>query len=219
MNIIQVNHLHKAFGDHVIFEDFSMHVEEGEFVAIEGKSGSGKSTLLNLLGLLDKPDRGDIILFQEKNIKPFSRSAERYLKSKIGYLFQNFALLDNESVYYNMMLAIEHHKIENKKEKIAKALEQVGLKGYEDKKIYKCSGGEQQRISIARLLIKPCELILADEPTGSLDKENKEVVFSLLKKLQTMGKTIVVVSHDPDLIKIADRTIDIATSRLQEEKL
>ena len=211
--------MHKAFGDHVIFEDFSMHVEEGEFVAIEGKSGSGKSTLLNLLGLLDKPDRGDIILFQEKNIKPFSRSAERYLKSKIGYLFQNFALLDNESVYYNMMLAIEHHKIENKKEKIAKALEQVGLKGYEDKKIYKCSGGEQQRISIARLLIKPCELILADEPTGSLDKENKEVVFSLLKKLQTMGKTIVVVSHDPDLIKIADRTIDIATSRLPEEKL
>lgn len=219
MNIIQVEHLYKAFGDHVIFEDFSMHVEEGEFVAIEGKSGSGKSTLLNLLGLLDKPDRGDIILFQEKNIKPFSRSAERYLKSKIGYLFQNFALLDNESVYYNMMLAIEHHKIENKKEKIAKALEQVGLKGYEDKKIYKCSGGEQQRISIARLLIKPCELILADEPTGSLDKENKEVVFSLLKKLQTMGKTIVVVSHDPDLIKIADRTIDIATSRLPEEKL
>lgn len=88
-------------------------------------------------------------------------------------------------------------------------MKQVGLEGYEDKKVFKCSGGEQQRISIARLLLKPCELVLADEPTGSLDEENKKIVFSLLKQLQKMGKTVIVVSHDPDLIKIADRVIQL----------
>lgn len=209
MDILQVQHMKKAFDEHVIFEDFSMTVKEGEFLAIEGKSGSGKSTLLNILGLLDRADGGDIVLFQEKNITPFSRKAEKFLKYHIGYLFQNFALLEDETVLYNMMLCIEHHKMEHKKEKIAEALATVGLAGYEDKKVCKCSGGEQQRIAIARLLVKPCELVLADEPTGSLDAENKAIVFSLLKKLQTMGKTLIVVSHDRDLLEIADRTIMI----------
>lgn len=209
MSVLKVENLKKSFGDYVIFDGFHMEIEQGEFVAIEGRSGAGKSTLLNMIGLLDYPDAGDITLFDEKNIKPFTRKAETYLKNHIGYLFQNFALLDDKSVYYNMMLAIEHHKMDNKKQKIAEALKQVGLEGYEDKKVFKCSGGEQQRISIARLLLKPCELVLADEPTGSLDEENKKIVFSLLKQLQKMGKTVIVVSHDPDLIKIADRVIQL----------
>lgn len=209
MKILEVNHIRKAFDEHVIFEDFTFSVEQGEFLAIAGKSGSGKSTLLNMIGLLDHADQGDIILFGEKNIKPFSRKAEKFLRDKIGYLFQNFALLDNETVYYNLNLAIEHQHIKNKKEVIADALKTVGLEGYEHKKVCKCSGGEQQRIAIARLLIKPCELVLADEPTGGLDADNKEMVFSLLKKLQSMGKTLLVVSHDQDLFHIADRTIYI----------
>lgn len=209
MNVIEVKQLKKAFGEHVIYQDFSMEIKQGEFVAIEGKSGSGKSTLLNILGLLDKPDAGTVTLFEKQNIKPFTSAAEKMLKYKIGYLFQNFALLEDKTVYANMLLVIEHHKIQNKRQVIAKALETVGLAGYEDKKIFQCSGGEQQRIAIARLLIKPCELILADEPTGSLDKENKQEIFQLLKQLQQDGKTIVVVSHDPDLIQIADRTIEI----------
>lgn len=209
MCIVKIEHLKKSFGDHVIFSDLNLEVKKGEFVAIEGKSGTGKSTLLNMIGLLDKQDKGTITLFGESNIKPFTNKAEKYLKDKIGYLFQNFALLEDKSVYYNMNLAIEHHKMENKKKKIAEALKAVGLEGYEQKNIFKCSGGEQQRISIARLLIKPCELVLADEPTGSLDKENKLIVFDLLKILQKMGKTVIVVSHDPDLIEIADRTINL----------
>ena len=132
------------------------------------------------------------------------------MKHHIGYLFQNFALVENESVYYNMMLAIENQKIKDKKTKIAEALKAVGLEGYENKKVYKCSGGEQQRISIARLLIKPCDLVLADEPTGSLDHENKKIVFDLLKNLQKLGKTIVVVTHDEEMIAVADRTIMIS---------
>lgn len=127
---------------------------------MEGRSG--KSTLLNMLGLLDKQDHGKIVLFNEKNIQPFSKKVEKLLREEIGYLFQNFALLDYETVYYNMMLAIEYQKTDRKKEKIQEALENVGLKGHENKKVYNLSGGEQQRISIVRLLIKPCSLILAE---------------------------------------------------------
>ncbi|WP_353739353.1 ATP-binding cassette domain-containing protein [Thomasclavelia cocleata] len=171
-----------------------------------GVSGSGKSTLLNIIGLLDKADSGDVILFGEKNIKPFSRKAEKMLREKIGYLFQNFALVENETVEYNLKLALDNIKAD-KKEKIKEVLKEVQLEGYENKKIYKCSGGEQQRVAIARLLLKQCDLILADEPTGSLDESNREIIIKLLKRMQDSGKTIVVVSHDPVFKDIADQII------------
>lgn len=209
MEILRMEHITKSFQKHVVFDDFNMSVHAGEFVVVEGASGSGKSTLLNMIGLLDRPDSGDIYLFDEKNIKPFSRKAESVLKNKLGYLFQNFALIEHKSVYYNMMIGIDHYAMKNKKECIKNALAQVGLQGYEDKYIHECSGGEQQRIAIARLLMKPCELILADEPTGSLDTKNKREIFSLLLKLRENGKTVIVVSHDPELINIADRTVTI----------
>jgi len=205
--VILVKEVSKKFGDITVFDNFSMKVKEREFLAIQGVSGSGKSTLLNMLGLLDTPDSGTITLFGQDNIKPFSKQAEKVLKNEIGYLFQNFALIENETVYYNLMLTIEHYKMKDKTEKIKKALMAVGLTDYERKYIYQCSGGEQQRIAIARLLIKPCNLILADEPTGSLDEENKMEIFQLLKKLQDQGKTILMVSHDQELIEKADRII------------
>lgn len=206
--VIEVKKIVKAFDEHKVFNEFSMDVAENEFIAIEGKSGSGKSTLLNMLGLLDTPDSGSIRLFGEE-VKPFSKKAEKFLKYKIGYLFQNFALLDSETVAYNILLSIEHHKMANKEERVCKALEMVGLSGYEKKKVYQCSGGEQQRIAIARLLVKPCELILADEPTGSLDSENKKIMFELLEKIRKMGKTIVVVSHDDEYQHYCDRVIQL----------
>ena len=201
MKVVVVDKIHKQYHDHVIFDDFSMEIEQGSFVAIQGASGSGKSTLLYMIGLLASPDK--------KNVKPFSRQANKLLKAKIGYLFQNFALIDNKSVYYNLYLSIDHFSFPDKKERILKALEDVGLKGFENKKICECSGGEQQRVALARLLIKPCQLILADEPTGSLDSVNKEVVFKILKKMQSQGKTIVIVSHDEELVERADRIINI----------
>ena len=203
MKVVVVDKIHKQYHDHVIFDDFSMEIEQGSFVAIQGASGSGKSTLLNMIGLLDSPDKGNIVILDKKNVKPFSRQA------KIGYLFQNFALIDNKSVYYSLYLSIDHFSFPDKKERILKALEDVGLKGFENKKICECSGGEQQRVALARLLIKPCQLILADEPTGSLDSVNKEVVFKILKKMQSQGKTIVIVSHDEELVERADRIINI----------
>ena len=207
-DVVNVENIIKAFDEHQVFQGFSMHIKRNEFVVIKGKSGCGKSTLLNMLGLLDVPDSGHIYLFGEE-VKPFSRKAEKLLKYKIGYLFQNFALLENETVLYNIMLSIEHHKMKDKEKLISEALENVGLKGYEHKKVCECSGGEQQRIAITRLLIKPCELILADEPTGSLDVDNKNIICELLKLLQEEGKTIIVVSHDDEVLMYADRIITI----------
>lgn len=207
MRVIEVKNISKSFGSKRVFHDFSLDIKENTFVAIAGESGSGKSTLLNMLGLLDSPESGDIILFGNVNVKPFSLQAQRLLKTKFGYLFQNFALIEEKSVAYNLNLAFDKEKKAVKDEKIQNALAKVGLVGYEQKKVFECSGGEQQRIAIARLLLKPCELILADEPTGSLDENNKQEIFSLLKQLQASGKTIVVVTHDKELMEIADKVI------------
>lgn len=179
--IVELDSIQKKFKEKVIFDSFSCTIYENEFVAIIGKSGCGKSTLLNMIGLLDSPDSGEIILFGEKGIKPFSKKATLLLKSKIGYLFQNFALIENKTVYENLQMAINEKNKKNVNKYIEDALKKVGLNGYSKKYIYECSGGEQQRIALARLLVKPCELILADEPTGSLDEENKQIVIKLLK--------------------------------------
>ncbi len=206
MKVIKIINMNKSYQDNIIFDKFNFEVEENTFNVVMGVSGSGKSTLLNIIGLLDKADSGDVILFGEKNIKPFSRKAEKMLREKIGYLFQNFALVENETVEYNLNLALDNIKAD-KKEKIKEVLKEVQLEGYENKKIYKCSGGEQQRVAIARLLLKQCDLILADEPTGSLDESNREIIIKLLKRMQDSGKTIVVVSHDPVFKDIADQII------------
>ena len=208
MTIVELKNVSKSYGDKNVLNDLSIKIEEGTFNVIMGASGSGKSTILNIIGLLDKATSGDVILFGQKNIRPFSMKAEQMLKNKIGYLFQNFALIENETVVNNLKLALENVR-GNKKEKISEALKEVGLEGCENKKIFKCSGGEQQRVAIARLLLKPCELILADEPTGSLDIKNREIVVKLLKNMQELGKTIIVVSHDPFFEEIADNVIDL----------
>ena len=178
--IVNMQKVSKAFGERMIFNQLDLKIEKGEFVVIIGKSGSGKSTLLNIMGLLLKADSGDVELFGKKNVRPYSGMAEKLLKNKIGYLFQNFALIDEETVYDNLKLVVSG---KNKQKQMDAALDEVGLHDYGKKKIYQCSGGEQQRIALARLLLKHCELVLADEPTGSLDHENKMIVCRLLKKL------------------------------------
>lgn len=207
--MIQLNNITKSFGDRVIFKDYSLVIPQNSFTVISGASGSGKSTLLNMIGLLDLPDCGNIKILDYQNVKPFSLQATQILRNHIGYLFQNFALVPEKSVLYNLNIALDSVKVKNKKERVRDALQKVGLEGFENKMVYQCSGGEQQRIAIARLLLKPCEIILADEPTGSLDDYNKHIIFSLLKELQTLGKTLVVVTHDPDLIALADLVVDL----------
>ena len=202
--IVELDSIQKKFKEKVIFDSFSCTIYENEFVAI-----IGKSTLLNMIGLLDSPDSGEIILFGEKGIKPFSKKATLLLKSKIGYLFQNFALIENKTVYENLQMAINEKNNKTVNKYIEDALKKVGLNGYSKKYIYECSGGEQQRIALARLLVKPCELILADEPTGSLDEENKQIVIKLLKEFKKEGCTIIMVTHDIQLAEECDRVIDL----------
>ena len=204
--IVNMQKVSKAFGERMIFNQLDLKIEKGEFVVIIGKSGSGKSTLLNIMGLLLKADSGDVELFGKKNVRPYSGMAEKLLKNKIGYLFQNFALIDEETVYDNLKLVVSG---KNKQKQMDAALDEVGLHDYGKKKIYQCSGGAQQRIALARLLLKHCELVLADEPTGSLDHENKMIVCRLLKKLNEEGKTIVVVTHDEEMKQFADRIITL----------
>lgn len=203
--IVKLEDVCKSFGQKTIFEHYNLEIKKGEFIIITGESGCGKSTLLNIIGLLDRVDSGKVELFSKTNIKPFSKKAEIILRDKIGYLFQNYALIENETVFHNLNFVVKgqtHAKIKD-------ALHTVGLDGYENKKIYQCSGGEQQRIAISRLICKPCELILADEPTGSLDLKNKEIVMELLKRFHENGKTIVLVTHDVSLKKYGTRFIEL----------
>lgn len=208
-NVISIQGLEKNFGKKTVFSGFSLEIPEGSFTVISGASGSGKSTLLNIIGLLEKKGKGETVHFGQKNIKPFSTKATNLLKDKIGYLFQNYALVDNATVEYNLKLAMEGHDTSKENNRVKEVLEAVGLAGFEKKKVYQCSGGEQQRVAIARLMLKPCELILADEPTGSLDHENKMKVVDLLKGFQRAGKTVVLVTHDEDLMDLGEPLIRI----------
>ena len=206
--MIELTAITKRYGDKVIFDNFSMKVEEGEMIAVTGKSGCGKSTLLNIIGLLEKVDNGQVCIDGISNITPQGMIATKLIREEIGYLFQNFALVDEESVNYNLKLALKYVK-GNKMHIIEKALEEVGLSGYGNKKIYQLSGGEQQRVALARIIVKPSKIILADEPTGSLDEQNRDIVLNMLRKMQQQGKTIVIVTHDNYIADKCDRVISL----------
>lgn len=211
MNILKIRSLKKSFEKKLILNDISLDIKQGEFVCIHGKSGCGKSTLLNIIGLLDSFDSGNVELFGKDIHNLFSYQKRNLVRNKIGYLFQNYALIDTETVSYNLMIAMKYTKYSKseKIKRISESLAAVNLNGYEKKHIYILSGGEQQRVAIARLMLKPSEIILADEPTGSLDSENRSEIISLLKRLNNDGKTIIIVSHDDYVVKHADRIIEI----------
>lgn len=206
--MIELIDVSKRYGDKVIFDNYSLAIKKGEFVAIVGKSGCGKSTLLNLIGLLERPDKGYICIDGSEGIRSHTVEATKLLRYKISYLFQNFALIDEETVFYNLKIALRYTK-GNKRDKIKKALDIVGLSGYENKRIYQLSGGEQQRVALARVMIKPSKIILADEPTGSLDVGNRDLVMDMLKTFQKQGKTIVLVTHDMAVANQCDRIIEL----------
>lgn len=209
MSIVKVENINKGYHNLNIFKDFSLEIESGEFVIISGKSGSGKSTLCNLIGLLDKPDQGKIYIDNEL-ISYKDKQVTSILKNKISYLFQNFALIENKTVGYNLEIVYPSKKERKKHQQlIVEQLTKVGLEDCYNKVVYECSGGQQQRIAIARLLLKSGKIIICDEPTGSLDEENKLVVMDLITKLHQQGKTIIMVTHDKELFKYADRVIEI----------
>ena len=212
MTLIKVDGLCKSFGEKTLFQDFSMEVVSGEFVSIMGESGAGKTTLLNIIGMLESPDKGSVS-DREKKASSFSgRSATLLRRTKISYLMQNYGVVDTETVEYNLSLSAHFRKMtkKEKKEAYSSALSKVGLPGYEKRKIYTLSGGEQQRVALAKIIIKSPQLILADEPTGSLDSRNRDTVLNMLKEFNREGKTILVVTHDPIVSSCAGRNIQLS---------
>lgn len=200
--MIKIKNLYKSFGDKVIFDDFNLNVDTSDYVMVSGNSGCGKTTLLNIIGGLEKVDKGDVNVFDLDITK--RKNLQRYYSKTVGFVFQNFALIEDKTVLENLNLV----NIKNRNEvSVDEALERVGLTEKIHNKIYTLSGGEQQRIALARLMIKQCDLILADEPTGSLDKNNAKIVMDILRGLNDDGKTIIVVSHDQDIIKMGNRVI------------
>ncbi|NBH12394.1 ABC transporter ATP-binding protein [Amycolatopsis sp. SID8362] len=207
----ELSGVRKQYGGRRVLDGFGLRVEAGEFVALTGASGMGKSTVLNLIGLLDAPDSGAVRLLGRAAPGPHSRAANRLRRSSLGYLFQNFALIDSDTVAQNLGIALTYAgRGTPKRERIAEALAQVGLPGAEDRRIFSLSGGEQQRVAVARLLLKPCDIVLADEPTGSLDSENRDVVLGLLRRLNEAGKTIVVATHDEAVAGACSRVVEVS---------
>ena len=215
MSMISVQNVSKKFGSREILKDLSFDVEENEFVALVGPSGSGKSTLLNMIGLLDNIDSGKILINGKILPKVNSRSAVNYRKNVINYLFQSNALISTSSVKDNLMLAMNFTNFskEEKEKKIKETLRFVGLENRLDSKVNELSGGEQQRIAIVRAILKPGDIILADEPTGSLDPDMAQKSFDLIRSLRDQfGKTILIVTHNLDHAKQCDRIVSLKSA-------
>jgi putative ABC transport system ATP-binding protein len=211
---------HFSQGDSIVkaIDKLNFSVEDGTFVSIIGKSGSGKSTLLGLLGALDSPTDGSIKIGDQDIVKLHDHKLINYRTKSIGFVFQNYNLIPNLTAVENVMLPMEFASVPKKKrqERAIKLLEEVGItEGKELRKPGKMSGGEQQRVSIARALANQPSLILADEPTGNLDSENGRMIFDLLHNLtRTEKTTVIVVTHDLDIAGKTDKTFLLSDGKL-----
>lgn len=201
--MVKINNLCKKFENKTIFSDFNLEISTGEFVALSGGSGSGKTTLINMIGGLETFDSGSIYI-DDIEVKTGKKKIS-FFRNKVGFLFQNYGLIENKTVQQNLNIVKKSGRSGIKMEE---ALVSVGLEGYEKKQVYKLSGGEQQRVAIARLIMKKCDIILADEPTGSLDRKNAEAVVEILKKFsREKNITIIMATHDEFIKSMADRVI------------
>ncbi|EDS76306.1 lipoprotein-releasing system ATP-binding protein LolD [Clostridium botulinum C str. Eklund] len=209
---IEVLNVTKKFGKRYIFQNLNLFVEEGEFIAIVGPSGCGKSTLLNMIGILESGDAGRINLKGKEIPKIESKRATMLRRNTINYLFQSFALINDMTIYENFFLAMKFLDITNKEKdiRIKEILKKVNLEELKDEKVNTLSGGEQQRVALARTILKPGDIILADELTGSLDSASAEIAFNLIKDLSKQyKKTVMMVTHSEKLANKTDRIINI----------
>ncbi|RJO98145.1 ATP-binding cassette domain-containing protein [Exiguobacterium sp. RIT452] len=202
--MIQIQGVSKTFEGKSLFENLSLQIEAGDFVIFSGPSGCGKTTLLNMVGALEPLDAGQILIDGQDITK--KRNQLDYFRTKIGFLFQNFALVDHKTVRQNLEIVQKRYRAGQTIEEVLSA---VGLEEKIDKKVYMLSGGEQQRVALARLMLKKCDIILADEPTGSLDQANAERVMTILQELNASGKTVILVTHDEAIKKQGNRLVEL----------
>lgn len=198
---IEIVNVTKKYGSKEIFTDLNLSFEAGKSYALIGGSGSGKSTLLNIIGRLEKIDSGKVLVDKQDIWKTKERT---YFKNTIGYVFQNYSLIENKTVYDNLKLLNKDKKI------ISEILEKVGLStDYLKHKIYELSGGQAQRVAIARMLMKPRKIILADEPTGALDSEIGNEIINLLLSEAAKNNYVIIATHDPAVYSKVDVIVDI----------
>ncbi|HXX45489.1 MAG TPA: ABC transporter ATP-binding protein [Candidatus Acidoferrales bacterium] len=215
--LVQIDNLRKEFGNVRALDGVSFNVDSGEWIAIMGPSGSGKTTLINILGGLDTPTSGCAIVDGTDVARLDEGGLTRFRAEKIGFIFQQFHLVPYLTALENVMLAQYFHSTTDEREARTE-LERVGLGDRLDHLPGELSGGEQQRVAVARALINHPKLLLADEPTGNLDEANEKLVLQLMSELHNEGHTILMVTHAPEIGALADRRIDLAHGRLAQVK-
>lgn len=209
---ITVRDLTKSFGSRCLWRNISFSIKPGQMLALLGPSGAGKSTLLNCLGLLEPVDRGEIRV-NGKDVTQFGASAaRRFRRDSLGYLFQNYALVDGATVYENLEIAQKARWRRTNRQDLEKVLDQVGLPGRGKEKVFRLSGGEQQRVALARLLVKQPSIILADEPTGALDSDNAGMVIDMLRGMASRGSSVIIATHDDNVKQCCDTALEPCVS-------
>lgn len=206
------------YGDQIVtaLDNVNLEIKTGEIIVILGPSGAGKTTLLNVLSGLDRPSEGKI-MFEGKDIVKYSESKiTKFRKDNLGFIFQTYNLLEHLNVYENVMVGASLGKNKNK-EHINKIIDVVGLSKHKKKYMHELSGGEQQRVSIARAIVKNPKIMFADEPTGALDeKTGKKVLETLVKVNETLGTTMIIVTHNPGIAKIGDRILHVNSGKIDK---
>lgn len=213
MNLLELKDISKIYGNVKALQTINLSVQQGEWLAIMGPSGSGKTTLMNIIGCMDRPSNGTVILDGTDISREGQKSLTAIRRDKIGLIFQQFHLVNYLTALENVMVAQYYHSMPDEKEAL-QALERVGLRERAKHLPSQLSGGEQQRVCIARALINYPKLILADEPTGNLDETNEGIVMDIFKQLHSEGSTIVVVTHDPEVAEEAQRTVVLEHGRI-----
>jgi putative ABC transport system ATP-binding protein len=213
VDLLELKDIGKVYGSLKALQHIDLSVRQGEWLAIMGPSGSGKTTMMNIIGCMDKPSTGTVFLEGVNISQESAKNLTTIRRDKIGLIFQQFHLVNYLTALENVMVAQYYHSMPDEKEALA-ALERVGLSARAKHLPAQLSGGEQQRVCIARALINYPALILADEPTGNLDEANEQIVIDIFKQLHAEGSTIIVVTHDPEVAEDAERTVVLEHGRI-----
>ncbi|MDO4535479.1 MAG: ABC transporter ATP-binding protein [Clostridium perfringens] len=219
MTIISLKNINKIYSNskNKVLDNVSLDIEKGDFIAIMGPSGSGKSTLLNIVGCLDKATSGEYKIYDKDVFKLNNREIAKLRNKSFGFVVQHFALLENYTVYNNIKIPLEYSKVKSKdmKPKIVDILKKLKIEDKIKSTPKELSGGQNQRVAIARAIVNNPDVILADEPTGALDSKTGKEVIEIFKSLNKEGKTIIMVTHDINIAKEANKIINIMDGKLE----